>query len=78
MKKPLVIRDKNVKLIAKEEYLAVVQNSEKRVISYKHLKEIYINLAVKVNINTCYKISKKLPLYFIDSNDYIVAKLCKK
>ncbi len=74
----LVLRDHHAKIIAKDEFLYIIKNSQKNIVAYKHLKAIFINIALKTNIQTCYKIAKYIPLFIIDSNGYIIAKFNTK
>ncbi len=74
----LVLRDHHSKIIAKDDFCYIIKNSQKNIVAYKHIKAIFINIALKTNINTCYKLAQNIPLYLIDPQGKIIAKLDTK
>jgi hypothetical protein len=40
-----------------------------------HLKAIYLNKSIDIDISTCYELSQKVPFFIIDQNGYILATL---
>jgi len=75
MKHYLIIKEPEAKIVVKSEYLKIIIKKDIKIISFLHIKSVFINTAIKTKLANIYKIAIKVPLYFIDSNGYIVSKL---
>jgi hypothetical protein len=74
-KQLLILKDSQTKIKAYHDYIDIKTFKDSYVVSYMHLKAIYLNKAIDIDISTCYSISVKVPLYIIDQNGYILATL---
>ena len=75
MKKELIFKNPNVKLKVFTTYLQFVSNGVPMLLSYKHIKNIYINKTINIALNDLYRLSLKIPVYIIDHNGYILASI---
>jgi 5'(3')-deoxyribonucleotidase len=76
-KKILILKQQETQITATSKYITIKNIYDDLVISFLHIKAIYLNKSIKVDISTCYEISKKVPLFIIDHNGYILAELKK-
>lgn len=74
-KKELILKDKNIKLKVFTNYLEFTKNEISFIISYKFISHIYLINLAKVPLSDILKLAQKVPLYFIDSNGYILSKI---
>jgi len=74
-KKVLILREPSSVLTVFDAYIAIKNIYNSSVISFVHIEEIYLSKSIKIDINTCYKITKKVPLFIIDQDGYILAEL---
>jgi len=75
MKKLLVLRKKK-ELEIHSTHLVIKDGKNSQIIGYEQIKEIYLSDEFELPIKELLKLSKYLPLYFIDFNGYIVGKIC--
>jgi len=74
MKHYLIIKEPEAKIVVKPDYLKIIRKNDTKIISFLHIKSVFINIAIKTKIANLHKIASIVPLYLIDSNGYIVAK----
>ena len=75
MKKELIFKNPNTKIKVLPTYIQFYSNGLPMLLSYKHIAHIYINKSIKIYLNDLYKLSKKVPVYIIDHNGYILASI---
>lgn len=75
MKRSVIVKDSDVKLTVGSDYLSLESCEGDRVIGFRHIKAVYLNKALAVDIGECYKIMQKVPLFLIDEHGYILAVL---
>ncbi len=75
IKKELILKDKNIKIKIHQDYLEFTKNSNYMVIAYKFIANIYLNKQADVPLNILINLAKKVPLYIIDHNGYVVAEV---
>ncbi len=73
--KIIILKENTTKLTVFEEYMSIKNIYDDLIISFSHIKMVYLNKSIEVDIATCYEISKKVPLFIIDHNGYIIAEL---
>lgn len=75
--KVLIFREPSTKLTVFEEYISVKNILNDYIISFAHIESIYLSKSIDISIDTCYKLSQKVPLFITDHNGYIIAELKK-
>ncbi len=75
MKKELIFKNPNTKIKILPTYLQFYSNGLPMLLGYKHISHVYINKSIKIYLNDLYKLSKKVPVYIIDHNGYILATI---
>lgn len=73
----LILKGKDIRLIAHKNHLEYVREGRHMIIGYRHLESLYLAQNSDIPMATCVKISLSVPLYFIDRHGYIVASLHK-
>ncbi len=76
-KRVLIIKNKETEITVHKEHLHIENFEQNFIISFIHIKAIYINKSLDLDIGECYKISQKIPLFLIDHNGYILSSLEK-
>jgi len=75
MKKVLLLKDKTINIKTHEECIEFTNDNKEFIVAYKYISEIYINKKIDISIDNMLKIAKKVPLFFVDHNGYIIAKV---
>jgi len=75
MKKVLLLKDKTIIIKTHENYIEFTNDNKEFIAAYKYISEIYINKHINVSIDDVLKIAKKIPLFFVNHNGYIIAKV---
>lgn len=75
MKRSVIVKDAEVEVSVGSDYLSLKSFEEDRVIGFRHIKAIYLNKALALDIGECYKMMQKVPLFIIDEHGYILARL---
>jgi hypothetical protein len=75
MKHYLIIKSPETKVIVKSNYLKIITNNDTNIVSFIHIKSVFINIAIKTKLANLHKIALKVPLYLIDNNGKILSKL---
>ena len=75
MKRSVIVKDANVTIMVGSDYLSLKSLEEDQVIGFRHIKAVYLNKALSLDIGECYKIMQKVPLFLIDEHGYILAQL---
>lgn len=75
MKRSVIVKDAEVEVSVGSDYLFLQSFEEDRVIGFRHIKAIYLNKALALDIGECYKMMQKVPLFIIDEHGYILARL---
>ncbi|MBE0490779.1 MAG: hypothetical protein IBX44_00845 [Sulfurospirillum sp.] len=75
MKKVLILKDKTINIKTHEDYIEFTNDNKEFIAAYKYISEVYINKHITVSIEDVLKIAKKIPLFFVDHNGYIIAKV---
>lgn len=73
----LILKEKGTKLKIFDEYMVVKNIYDDFIISFSHIKTVYLSKSLSIDISQCYEISKKVPLFIIDHHGYIIAELKK-
>jgi CRISPR/Cas system-associated endonuclease Cas1 len=76
MKKIVVIKEYK-KVLIFSNYMELKGQNGDFIIGYEHIKELYILQDINIPIKYLLKIIKKFPIYFINSDGYILARLCE-
>jgi len=74
-KRVLIIKNRETEITVHKEYLHIESFEQNFIISFIHIKAIYINKSLNLDIGECYKISQNIPLFLIDHNGYILSEL---
>ena len=77
MKKLLILKSYHDKIKVFSTHIEIVQNNKEFIMSFRHIKAVYINKSIEISLEDCYRIYEKVPLYIIDSNGYIVCRFAK-
>lgn len=75
MKKVLLLKDKTISIKTHENYIEFTNDNKEFIAAYRYISEIYINKQINVSIDEVLKIAKKVPLFFVNHNGYIIAKV---
>jgi hypothetical protein len=75
IKQLLILKDSHTKITTHSTYMEIKSFKDSYIVSYMHLKAIYLNKSIDIDISTCYELSQKVPLFIIDQNGYILATL---
>ena len=78
MKRSVIVKDSNVKVTVEQEYLLLNSFEEEQVVGFRHIKAVYLNKALALDIGECYKIMQRVPLYIIDEHGYILARMVEE
>lgn len=78
MRRSIIVRDSNVKVTVEQEYLLLNSFEEEQVVGFRHIKAVYLNKALALDIGECYKIMQRVPLYIIDEHGYILARMVEE
>jgi len=78
MRRSVIVRDSNVKVTVEQEYLLLNSFEEEQVVGFRHIKAVYLNKALALDIGECYKIMQRVPLYIIDEHGYILARMVEE
>jgi hypothetical protein len=71
----LILNNKDVKIFPHADYIDVTVQKNHSIYGYKNIARFYINKNISVPISYLIKLSRIKPLYFIDDNGYVVARL---
>lgn len=78
MRRSVIVRDSNVKVTVEQEYLLLNSFEEEQVVGFRHIKAVYLNKSLALDIGECYKIMQRVPLYIIDEHGYILARMVEE
>lgn len=78
MKRSLIVKSSKVELRVEQEYLSLESFEGEQIVGFRHIKAVYLNKAIALDIGECYKIMQRVPLYIIDEHGYILAELKKE
>lgn len=73
--KNIIIKDSRVEVRVEQEYLSLESFEGDQIIGFRHIKAVYLNKALGLDIGECYKIMQRVPLFLIDEHGYILAEL---
>ena len=73
--KTIIIKDSKVEVRVEQEYLSLESFEGDQIIGFRHIKAVYLNKALALDIGECYKIMQRVPLFLIDEHGYILAEL---
>jgi hypothetical protein len=73
-RKPLVIRNRSLRIVAKREYMFFDEGERRRyVIAYRHLSALFLDRRVEVTLGDMMKIVRHIPIYLLDGEGVIRA-----
>ncbi len=75
MKRSIIVKDSDVEVRVERDYLSLESFEGDQVIGFRHIKAVYLNKALALDIGECYKIMQRVPLFLIDEHGYILAEL---
>jgi len=75
MKRSIIVKDSDVEVRVEGDYLALDSFEGDQIIGFRHIKAVYLNKALGLDIGECYKIMQRVPLFLIDEHGYILAEL---
>lgn len=75
MKKNIIIKDSSITITVSKEHLIFKSFNGDSVVGFRHIEALYLNKAIEIGMNECYKIMCHVPLYLIDEHGYILARL---
>jgi hypothetical protein len=73
----LILKDPKTEITVHRDYLEIKTPLQSYIVAYIHIKTLYINKTIELNISQFYTISQKIDTYIIDRYGYILAKLQK-
>ncbi len=74
MKKILILKEHDTKLTIHPKYLDIRTLKGSYIVAFSHIKMIYLNKAISIDLKSCYALCCKIPLFIIDQNGYIIAE----
>lgn len=78
MKRSIIVKDSEVRIRVEQDYLSLESFEGDQVIGFRHIKAVYLNKALALDIGECYKIMQRVPLFIIDEHGYILARLVEE
>jgi CRISPR/Cas system-associated endonuclease Cas1 len=75
MKKTLILKDKTIQIKIHDQYIEFVSENKEFISAYKYISEIYMSKFIDISLTDALCIAKHVPLFFIDHNGYIIAKV---
>lgn len=75
MRRSVIIKESSVRVTVGSDYLSLQSYEGDQVIGFRHIKAVYLNKALALDIGECYKIMQRVPLFLIDEHGYILARL---
>jgi len=76
-KRHLILRDPKTRLTIHTDYLEISNPANSYVVAFRHIGAVYLNKAIPLTIGACYAICRRVPLWLIDQNGYIVARVAE-
>lgn len=74
-KRLLILKESSTKLTVHSDYIEIVTPEHSYVVAFCHLGALYLNKAIKIDIGTCYSLSRRVPLFLIDRHGRLLAEL---
>jgi len=78
MRRSIIVKDSDVKVRVESDFLSLESLEGDQVIGFRHIKAVYLNKALALDIGECYKIMQRVPLYLIDEHGYILARMVEE
>jgi len=78
MRRSIIVKDSDVRVRVEQEYLSLESAEGDQVVGFRHIKAVYLNKALALDIGECYKIVQRVPLYIIDEHGYILARMVEE
>lgn len=75
MSKILVLKDKNIKIKVHKTYLEFNNENKDFIVAFKHISQVYCTKHIDISVQQLIEVAKKVPLFFIDHNGYIIAEV---
>jgi hypothetical protein len=76
-KRQLILRNPKTRLTLHTDYLEISNPINRYAVAFRHIGAIYLNKAIRVEIGTCYAICRRVPLWIIDQDGYIIARVAE-
>ena len=73
MKRVLIIKDKQTNIKVHSDYIDFIDKGF--ILSFKHIQEIYMYKNINLSLSDLVKVAKKAPLYLIDHQNNIIARI---
>ncbi len=78
MRRSIIVKDSEVKVRVESDYLSLESFEGEQIVGFRHIKAVYLNKALSLDIGECYKIVQRVPLYIIDEHGYILARMLEE
>ncbi len=75
MKKIVIIKNSRTQLKLEKDYFIISSSTYDSVVSYRHIKSLYINKLIPITIAEGIKLAKMFDLYFTDQHGNILGKM---
>lgn len=75
MKKRLILKDKTIQIKIHSQYIEFISQSKEFMAAYQYISEIYMSKHIEISLIDILSIAGHVPLFFIDHNGYIIAKV---
>ena len=74
-RRALIIKNANAKVLFKDSCIEVITVYEQQCIGVAQINGIYLHHNIRLQVKEMLAMAKKVPLYFIDGNGTILAKV---
>jgi len=78
MRRSIIVKDSDVTVKVESDYLSLESFEGDQIVGFRHIKAVYLNKALALDIGECYKIMQRVPLYIIDEHGYILARMVEE
>jgi len=78
MKRSVIVKESKVEVRVEQDFLSLDSFEGEQIIGFRHIKAVYLNKALSIDIGECYKIMQRVPLYIIDEHGYILARMVEE
>lgn len=76
MKQIVIIKESKTTLHINKEYLIIKKpECSDSVIAYRHIKRLYVNKLININISECLLLAALFDLYFIDQHGQLLGRI---
>ena len=74
-KRMLIVKDPKAKVLYRDSHIEIISVYESQYIGFEQIYGVYLHQDINLKIKETILIAKKVPLYFIDKNGTLLAKV---